>query len=588
MHHLVKERYPRFIDALSDLDDALALTYLFAALPSEGRITSKVTSKAQELSAAWSAYCTATSAITKTFISIKGVYFEANIHQTIVRWIVPHSFTQNLPKDVDYRVMLTFFEFYEALLSFVLYKLYNDIGVRYPLVTPATTGSSLVGEGARNLSSLVLAHLHALSRDARATKVSTITSAVSDAVTRNSKSTANKTASKGNTKRQEKNAIVSIDAALSKLVDDYSSDDEAEQEENCEDNGSDEEEENVDIGGPLKAALDNLAREQEASIIGGSSTTGKLSEEAIKRKRLFSGLVFFLSREVPRGYLELVCLSYGGTVGWDGDDSPIGIRDKSITHHLVDRKTLPDSSSLPKNREYVQPQWVVDCANFHFLLPCSRYGIGKELPPHLSPFVNDDEEGYKPKYAEEIERLKNGEEICELEQEEASISSLCEEENQFVEQKPEDINEQMDEAAESDSEEEEDEEKEEEEEEEINHPLNEVKMKTKQEKDDEAKELAKLMMSKKATRLYGRMQHGLAQKQEKVANLERKRKDIELSKIERGLLRKREEIKGSKGKTADGKSKNQAKVERLKKERKAVEKDYSHTGGSMTKKRKNV
>lgn len=586
LHHLVKERYPRFVDALSDLDDALAITYLFAALPSEGRITPKVTTKAQELSAAWSVYCTTTSAITKSFISVKGVYLEANIQHSTIRWIVPHSFTQNLPKDVDFRVMLTFFEFYEALLTFVLYKLFNDIGVRYPLVT-ATTSSGLAqistnGNTSRNISSIVTAHLRALSRDTKSDEKGTITSVVSDAVKENSKAINMKSK-----KRQAKNAVVSIDAALSKLVDDYSSDDDdlVEGEESCDDegDGTDEEGGNADVTEPLKAALDSLAREQEASIMGGGSTMAKLSEEAIKRKRLFSGLVFFLSREVPRGYIELVCLSYGGTVGWEGDDSPIGIRDKSITHHLVDRKTLPDLSSLPKHREYVQPQWVVDCANFHFLLPCSRYAIGKELPPHLSPFVNDDEEGYKPKYAEEVERLKNGEEICEIMHVETSVGSVYEEEPSVVEEDTDGITEPMEDAEENNHEEDEGED---EDEEGMNDTSDTVKLKMKQ--DNEAKELAKLMMSKKAVRLYGRMQHGLAQKQEKIAHLERKRKDIELAKIEQTLLQKREEIKGNKGKTADGKSKNKAKVERLKKERRAIENDYAKSGGLMTKKRKNA
>lgn len=574
LHHIVKERYPRFIDALADLDDALALTYLFAALPSDGRITTKVTSKAQELSAAWSAYCTTTSSITKTFISVKGVYFEAQVHQTTIRWVVPHSFTQNLPKDVDYRVMLTFFEFYETFLGFVLYKLYNDIGVRYPLVTSASINENCN----KNHSSLVVSHLHALSREARASK--SITSIVSDAAEKDSIS-AVKSSIANQTKRRKKDAVISIDAALSKLADDFSSDGD---EENEEEVGSDEENSgDVDVAGPLKAALDNLAMEQEAAVgcITTTSTNSinQLSEEAIKRKRLFSGLVFFLSREVPRGYLELVCLSYGGSVGWEGDDSPIGIRDKSITHHVVDRNKLLESPSLPTNREYIQPQWLVDCANFHFLLPCSRYGIGMELPPHLSPFVDDEEEGYKPAYAEEIERLKNGEEICDFEDDVSTSSAHKEVKISEEPLKKQSDDEDMDD---KDGESEDDEDVEE-----VDRQVVDVKMKTKQEGDDEAKELAKLMMSKKAARLYGRMQHGLSQKQAKVADLQRKRKEIEVSKSEE-LQKKRKEIKGTRGKTADGKSKNQAKVERLKEERKSIEKEYSRTNGSMKKNRKNA
>jgi len=145
LHHLVKERYPRFVDALNDIDDALTLTYLFAALPSEGNIKAKVTNKAKSLAAAWGAYCATTCSITKSFISVKGIYMEASIRGNPVRWVVPHSFTQFLPEDVDYKVMQTFFEFYETLLDFVLFKLYNDIGVRYPLQvmdpTKLTAGS---------------------------------------------------------------------------------------------------------------------------------------------------------------------------------------------------------------------------------------------------------------------------------------------------------------------------------------------------------------------------------------------------------------------------------------------------------------
>lgn len=45
---------------------------------------------------------------------------------------------------------------------------------------------------------------------------------------------------------------------------------------------------------------------------------------------------------------------------------------------------------------------------------------------------------------------------------------------------------------------------------------------------EEAEELARIMMSKKTKRLYGRMQHGIEQKQDSVRRLEEKRKAIEL------------------------------------------------------------
>lgn len=41
---------------------------------------------------------------------------------------------QVLPPDVDYRVMITFVEFYQTLLQFVNFKLYHTIGSSYPPV----------------------------------------------------------------------------------------------------------------------------------------------------------------------------------------------------------------------------------------------------------------------------------------------------------------------------------------------------------------------------------------------------------------------------------------------------------------------
>ena len=79
LHHLVRERYPRFSDALGDLDDALCLIHLFATLPSDGRISTSITRKAQLLAGSWGSYCATTGSISKSFISVKGVYMEADI-----------------------------------------------------------------------------------------------------------------------------------------------------------------------------------------------------------------------------------------------------------------------------------------------------------------------------------------------------------------------------------------------------------------------------------------------------------------------------------------------------------------------------
>jgi len=147
----------------------------------------------------------------------------------------------------------------------------------------------------------------------------------------------------------------------------------------------------------------------------------------------------------------------------------------------------------------------MDCANFLFVLPITKYGVGAELPPHLSPWVDDEEEGYKPAYGEEIERLKNGETMEAEDMDEDSEEDM--DENGGAENGEKDLEDEEDEAV-----------------------TERRAKKKKQKEDEEAHKLAKTMMSKKASRLYGRMQHGLSEKQAKVDALHKRREELDSKK----------------------------------------------------------
>ena len=67
---------------------------------------------------------------------------------------------QVLPTDVDYRVMLTFLEFYQTLLQFVNFKLYNTLGVRYPPVV-----DSRLDEAAAGLASIMQVRIQTIAFD---------------------------------------------------------------------------------------------------------------------------------------------------------------------------------------------------------------------------------------------------------------------------------------------------------------------------------------------------------------------------------------------------------------------------------------
>jgi len=55
--------------------------------------------------------------------SVKGVYFQAEVHGVVITWLQPWRFAMAPPADVDYKVMLTFLDFYETLMQFVHFQL---------------------------------------------------------------------------------------------------------------------------------------------------------------------------------------------------------------------------------------------------------------------------------------------------------------------------------------------------------------------------------------------------------------------------------------------------------------------------------
>ncbi|KAI7886923.1 hypothetical protein K492DRAFT_202867 [Lichtheimia hyalospora FSU 10163] len=318
LDHIVKERYPTFVDALRDLDDAISMLFLFSKMPADNKIKSRVVHDSQRLIAEFQAYVMKSRSLRKVFFSIKGIYYQAEIKGQTVTWIVPYQFSQATPTDVDFRVMLTFLEFYITLMGFVNFRLYNELNMNYPPKLDVSSGSI---------------------------------------------------------------QLDNVPASLKQAEDDNAA------------------------GADTTATLDEFKtvgskdEDEDENEDAGATTLRQIQEHSLEvssLRNLFSKCVFFLSRETPRYALEFMITSCGGQVSWDetvGANPPYPESDERITHHICDRPTVNDRVL---SRVYIQPQWVADCINRRKLVRPSLYEPGKELPPHLSPFVEVKEGDYVP------------------------------------------------------------------------------------------------------------------------------------------------------------------------------------------------
>ncbi|KAL0979714.1 hypothetical protein UPYG_G00188630 [Umbra pygmaea] len=132
LDHIIKERYPTFVDALRDVDDALSMCFLFSTLPRTGKCHIQTITLCRRLTVEWMNFIIASRSLRKVFLSIKGIYYQAEVLGQLTTWLVPYQFAHDHPTDVDYRVMATFTEVYTTLLGFINFRLYQSLNLVYP------------------------------------------------------------------------------------------------------------------------------------------------------------------------------------------------------------------------------------------------------------------------------------------------------------------------------------------------------------------------------------------------------------------------------------------------------------------------
>eukprot|EP01028_Stygiella_incarcerata_P009531 TRINITY_DN455_c3_g1_i1.p1 TRINITY_DN455_c3_g1~~TRINITY_DN455_c3_g1_i1.p1 ORF type:complete len:673 (+),score=231.01 TRINITY_DN455_c3_g1_i1:1970-3988(+) len=418
LDHIVKERYPTFLDALRDLDDALCLVQFFAHLPGVSGVPVERVQTCQRIMREFHFAVSKLHALRKAFLSVKGIYYQAEIMGQRITWVSPYEFTQPVTSDVDYRIMLTFLQFYEVLMHFVNVKIFHHLGLKYPpdisQAMDEEDYSLFAILGRRAVEDSIHAHRKPDGKDANELegklsqkKKEELEEKIREIGEREMKGNGG---SDGDDGEEDAEIDMGDDDESDSENDD---DDEEEEEEEEEEEGTEKHE--LEEEGTKDSVDEN--EEDEMNIESGHRQS---------HVDLFHGCKFFLSREVPRRALEFVIVSCGGSVSWERAEAPFPFHDESVTHVIADRPmesavsqfsgTVPETilqhgtmeDLFVKTRDWIQPQWVFDCVNASFRLPTEEYTLGKALPPHLSPFVDDEAVGYKPDRAIKIEEFVSG------------------------------------------------------------------------------------------------------------------------------------------------------------------------------------
>ena len=398
LDHVIRERYPTFIDALRDLDDCLSMLFLFANLPSTSTVPAKMIARCERLCLEFEHYLIVSNSLRKSFLSIKGIYYQATIQGQDILWLVPYRFNQRVTGDVDFRIMGTFVEFYQTLLGFVNFRLYTSIGLVYPPKFDKSRDDQGAELGAFSLEGNGIGAIE------------------------QPKQISNSDSSKPDPKLQAEIDKLMLSMNVPEPVEPSTSQTLA----------NEDEDERTDMIDKFEPAAP------------GGDILPQPSYSATDPSTLFSNFTFFLSRETPRQPLEFILRAFGcNRIGWDavlGEGAfTHNELDPSITHQVVDRppivvdpeaeeeaednqtaQRLRPGSRVP-GRTYVQPQWIWDSINDEELKRPDLYAPGAQLPPHLSPFVKKVRGQYDPS-APLNEQERDGEELEADSEEEEDVS----------------------------------------------------------------------------------------------------------------------------------------------------------------------
>lgn len=138
---IIRDRYPTFDKALQDLDDCLNTMFLVSNCTLPGLVSDvqhkdvisvEMINEAKELCLQFLKYITHTNALSKTYITTKGIYYEAIIQHEKVMWLIPHENNNSKIEENDIEITQIYVSLYINMLKMINFRLYADKSMIYP------------------------------------------------------------------------------------------------------------------------------------------------------------------------------------------------------------------------------------------------------------------------------------------------------------------------------------------------------------------------------------------------------------------------------------------------------------------------